>query len=79
MKKFKQFFSVLFTTIIVMSAFTVVPFTASAAVDNREDIGTASSDLGEENMTVNPPFLSLVPIPAFTMDEVNISFDMMVK
>lgn len=79
MKKFKKFFSVLFATIIVMSAFTVVPFTASAAVDNGECNVTASGDLGEENMSVNPPILSLVPLPTFTMDEVNISFDMMVK
>lgn len=79
MKRINKFFSVLFATIIVMSMFTAVPFTVSAAVDNSESTSTASGDLGVENIDVNVPLLTIVPLPAFTMDEVNILFDMTVK
>lgn len=44
MKRFKKFFSVMFATIIVMSVFTAVPFTASAAADSSEITDTASCD-----------------------------------
>ena len=79
MKRFNKFFSVLFAIIIVMSVFTVVPFTASAVSDSNESIGIVSGDSGADNTAVNTPLLSIVPIPAFTMDEVNVQFDMIVK
>lgn len=79
MKRFNKFFSVLFAIIIVMSVFTVVPFTASAVADSNESTGIVSGDSGADNTAVNIPLLSIVPIPAFTMDEVNVQFDMIVK
>lgn len=79
MKRFKKFFSVMFATIIVMSVFTAVPFTASAAADSSEITDTASCDSGEDNVSFDVPVMSLVPFPDFTMDEVNVSFDFTVK
>lgn len=79
MKRINKFFSVLFATIIVISMFTAVSLTASAAVDNSESTSTANDDLGVENIDFNVPLLTIVPVPAFTMDEVGIYFDMTVK
>lgn len=79
MKRINKFFSVLFATIIVISMFTAVSLTASAAVDNSESTSTENDDLGVGNIDVNVPLLALVPVPTFTMDEVNIWFDMTVK
>lgn len=79
MKRINKFFSVLFATIIVISMFTAVSLTASAAVDNSESTSTANDVLGVGNIDVNVPLLTLAPVPAFTMDEVNIWFDMTVK
>ena len=79
MKKFNKLFSVLFVIIILISAFTAVPFTACAATDSSESTCTATYDLGGDNIYINIPLISLVPIPALTIDEVDIIFDMMVK
>lgn len=79
MKRIKKFLSALFATVIVMSVFTAVPFTASAAVDNNESTATVSGDSGVENIDFNVPVLSIIPIPALPIDEVDVWFGMTVK
>lgn len=45
----------------------------------RPIISSDGSKVETKNFTVKAPILSLVPIPAFTMDEVVVDFDMEVK
>lgn len=45
----------------------------------RPIISESGSEIKKKSFTVNAPILSLVPIPAFTMDEVVVDFDMEVK
>ena len=52
----------------------VLPMTVQRPVINQE-----SSNLTIENVTVKPPLLGLVPIPALLVDSVSIDFTMEVK
>lgn len=45
----------------------------------RSVISEGGNEVQKKSFTVNAPILSLVPIPAFTMDEVVVNFEMEVK
>lgn len=45
----------------------------------QRPVTTADGKVNTQDVTINAPLLSLVPLPAFTMDELTVDFEMEVK